>query len=193
MKPDRGLLDTGLADPYLRALDDTALALLDRNDQDGLLGTILARASALLGTPHAWIDLLDADGKRLVLRVGTGMFADLQGTSVGATVGLAGAIVRSGEPLVVEDYETWPDRANDLPVGLGVDARGAAEVGRSRRRRPRTRRREDCSPVAPSATSSPSRASLGSPRSGSRTRGSSTSPSRAPCTTTRPDCPTASC
>ena len=74
----------------------------------------------MLGTPHAWIDLLDADGKRLVLRVGTGMFADLQGTSVGATVGLAGAIVRSGEPLVVEDYETWPDRANDLPVGLGA-------------------------------------------------------------------------
>ena len=120
VKPDRGLLDSGLADPYLKALDDTALALLDRTDQDGLLATILGRATALLGTPHAWIDLLDAERKRFVLRVGTGMFADLQGTCIGATVGVAGAIVASGEPLVVDDYEAWPGRANDLPVGLGA-------------------------------------------------------------------------
>jgi diguanylate cyclase (GGDEF)-like protein len=120
VKPDRGLLDSALADPYLRALDDTALALLDRTDQDGLLATILGRATALLGTPHAWIDLLDAERTRFVLRVGTGMFADLEGMWVDATVGIAGAIVASGEPLVVDDYEAWPERASDLPVGLGA-------------------------------------------------------------------------
>ena len=41
------------ADPYLRALDETAIALLDRTTrQDDLLETILLRATALLGTPH---------------------------------------------------------------------------------------------------------------------------------------------
>ena len=119
VKPDRGLLDSGLADPYLRALDDTALALLDRSDQDGLLATILARASALLGTPHAWIDLLDPDGSQFVLRVGTGMLADFQGSPMSSTEGAASVILRTGEPLVVEDYDTWPDRASDPPVGLG--------------------------------------------------------------------------
>jgi diguanylate cyclase (GGDEF)-like protein len=119
VKPDRGPADIDIADPYLRALDDTALALLDRTDQDGLLATILARASALLGAPHAWIDLLDTDGKRFVLRVGTGAFADLQGTDMGSSEGVAGEIVRTGQPLVVDDYDTWPGRASEPPLGLG--------------------------------------------------------------------------
>jgi diguanylate cyclase (GGDEF)-like protein len=120
VKPDRGLLDTGLADPYLRALDDTALALLDRTDQDGLLATILARASALLGTPHAWIDLLEPDATAFVMRIGTGAFADMQGSSLSAGDGVAGAMVRTGQPIVVDDYDAWPGRAGETPVGLGA-------------------------------------------------------------------------
>ena len=119
VKPDRGQPDQA-ADPYLRALDETALALLDRTDQDGLLETILGRASALLGTPHAWIDLLDPDGSRFVLRVGTGAFAHLQGSAMDATEGVGGVIVRSGQPFVVDDYDEWPGRPTDPPVGLGA-------------------------------------------------------------------------
>ncbi|HET8785085.1 MAG TPA: EAL domain-containing protein, partial [Candidatus Limnocylindrales bacterium] len=119
VKPDRGVFDSGVADPYLRALDDTALALLDRTDQDGLLATLLSRAAALLGAPHAWIDLLDTDGKRFILRVGIGAFADLQGTDMSASEGMAGEIVRTGQPLVVGDYDTWPGRSSALPPGLG--------------------------------------------------------------------------
>ena len=120
VKPDRGLLDNGLADPYLRALDDTALALLDRTDQDGLLATILARASALLGTPHAWIDLLEPDAAAFVMRVGTGVFAEMQGSLLGAGDGVAGAIVRTGQPIVVDDYDAWPGRPGGPPAGLGA-------------------------------------------------------------------------
>ena len=120
VKPDRGLLDTGLADPYLRALDDTALALLDRTDQDGLLATILARVSALLGTAHAWIDLLEPDAAAFVMRIGTGAFAEMQGSSLSAGDGVAGAIVRTGQPIVVDDYDAWPDRVGETPAGLGA-------------------------------------------------------------------------
>ncbi|HSL77353.1 MAG TPA: GAF domain-containing protein, partial [Candidatus Limnocylindrales bacterium] len=119
VKPDRGQPEQA-ADPYLRALDETALALLDRTDQDGLLETILARASALLGTPHAWIDLLDPDGSRLVLRVGTGSFAHLQGSAMDASEGVGGVIVTTGQPFVVDDYDEWPGRPTDPPVGLGA-------------------------------------------------------------------------
>jgi diguanylate cyclase (GGDEF)-like protein len=120
VKPDRGSIDPGLADPYLRALDETALALLDRTDQDGLLATILARASALLGTPHAWIDLLDPDGSRFILRVGTGAFAGLQGSAMNASEGVGGVIMRTGQPFVVDDYDTWPGRPAEPPLGLGA-------------------------------------------------------------------------
>ena len=59
-------------DPYLRALDETALALLDRRDPAVLLETILTRACALLGTPHGYIHLAEPDGRGLEVRHGTG-------------------------------------------------------------------------------------------------------------------------
>ena len=66
------------ADPYLRALDETALALLDRHDSTVLLETILSRATALLGTPHGYIYLGEPDGS-LVVRHGSGVFENLLG------------------------------------------------------------------------------------------------------------------
>ncbi|HYH92062.1 MAG TPA: EAL domain-containing protein [Candidatus Saccharimonadales bacterium] len=109
--------DAGAADPYLRALDETALALLDRHDQEGLLETIVARATALIGSPHAFVDLLDADGTTLVMRVGTGLYADMLGTRLASDEGLAGAIFKSGRPLAVDDYDAWPNRVADMPQG----------------------------------------------------------------------------
>ena len=106
----------GLADPYLRALDETALALLDRHDQDGLLETVVARATALIGTPHAFVDLLEPDGASLVLRVGTGLYADFLGMRIATDQGLSGAIIRSGRPVSVGDYDTWSDRVPEMPL-----------------------------------------------------------------------------
>ena len=65
------------ADPYLRALDETALALLDRHDPTVLLETILTRATALLGTPHGYIYLVEPDERALVVRHGSGLFSAL--------------------------------------------------------------------------------------------------------------------
>ena len=108
------------ADPYLRALDETALALLDHNDQDGLLGAILDRASALLGTPHGWIDLVDPEARRLALRVGTGMFTEFSDSSIALDEGVGGEVVRTGRPFAVADYEAWPGRSADVPTGFGA-------------------------------------------------------------------------
>jgi len=119
VKPDGPEAEAGL-DPYLRALDETALALLDRTDHDGLLGAIVARASALLGTPHAWIDLIEPDADRLTLRVGTGTFEALLGSHIGIDEGVGGEILRTGRPVVIEDYERWAGRPANPPVGLGA-------------------------------------------------------------------------
>jgi diguanylate cyclase (GGDEF)-like protein len=119
VKPDRGQSDP-VADPYLRALDETALALLDQSDQDGLLATIIARASALLGTPHAWVDVLDHDRSRLLMRVGAGAFAQLQGSTMSASEGVGGVIVKTGQPFVVDDYDQWPGRSGEPPLGIGA-------------------------------------------------------------------------
>jgi diguanylate cyclase (GGDEF)-like protein len=120
VKPDHDRFDgVAAADPYLRALDETALALLDRNDQDGLLSTILDRASALLNTPHGFVDLLEPDGSAFVLRVGTGMFAGLVGWRAGVDEGISGEVMRTGQPVALGDYEAWAGRSPHTTVRLG--------------------------------------------------------------------------
>jgi len=105
------------ADPYLRTLDETALALLDRQGQGELLETILARATALLGTPHGFIYLAEPNDEALVIRHGTGIYGVLVGFRMPIEKGLAGHVFRHAKPLTIEDYDSWAGRATDLPAG----------------------------------------------------------------------------
>ena len=116
VKPEH-LRDTRLTDPYLRALDETALALLDHSDPNAVLTTILGRASGVLGTPHGWVDLVDPDANRLVLRVGIGMFAGIQEESISIDEGVGGEVVRTGQPFAVADYDAWPGRSATIAAG----------------------------------------------------------------------------
>jgi diguanylate cyclase (GGDEF)-like protein len=122
------------ADPYLRALDETALALLDRHDSSSLLETILTRATALLGTPHGFIYLAEPDGT-LVISHGRGLFEDLIEHRASIDEGLAGQVFRTGAPFAVADYDAYADRSPSLPKAtlgsvLGVPlASGGTTVG----------------------------------------------------------------
>jgi diguanylate cyclase (GGDEF)-like protein len=134
VKPDDHLRSGGaVADPYLRALDATAMTLLDRRDQDALLATIVERATALLGTPHGYLYLLEPDGRAFVARYGTGVFADLVGYLMPIEDGLAGEVHRTGRPVAVADYDRWPGRAADMPYGafgsvMGVPLTSGSDV-----------------------------------------------------------------
>ena len=116
VKPsDGGRQDQRLADPYVRALDDTALALLDRHDSEGLLAVILSRATALLGTPHGYIYLVDDGGETLSVRVGTGLFESFLGHVMPVSDGLAGAVTRTGTGMAVDDYDAFSGRSAAMP------------------------------------------------------------------------------
>ena len=123
------------ADPYLRALDETALALLDRHDSTVLLETILTHATALLGTPHGYIYLAEPDESTLVVSHGSGMFTDFIGHRMTIDEGLGGQVFRTGAPLAVADYDTFPGRSPDMPIAtfgsvMGVPlASGGKTVG----------------------------------------------------------------
>jgi diguanylate cyclase (GGDEF)-like protein len=104
------------ADPYLRALDETALALLGRQGPEELLETILTRATALLGTPHGFLYLAEPGEDALVVRYGTGLFTEYIGYRLPIDRGLGGHVYRTAAPLAVDDYDDWSDRASDLPA-----------------------------------------------------------------------------
>ena len=116
------------SDPYLRALDETALALLDRHDSTILLETILTHATALLGTPHGYIYLVEPDEASLVVSHGNGIFVDFVGHRMPITDGLGGQVFRTGAPLAVPDYDTFGDRSAEMPVARFGSVMGAPLV-----------------------------------------------------------------
>jgi PAS domain S-box-containing protein len=117
----------------LAALHETTLGLLNRLDASDLLETILTRAAALIGTPHAYLYVVDRERDELVVRAGTGVFTEIVDYRLGRGQGLAGRVWESGEPMMVDDYSTWPERrpgfdflraALAIPLGAGSTIEG---------------------------------------------------------------------
>jgi len=103
-------------DPYLAALDETAIALMDRHDPNELLQTIISRACAMVGTPHGFIYLLEPDEKSLVVRHGIGFFDEFLGYRMPAGEGLSGMVQQENRAVSIDDYDTWSGRAPDMPM-----------------------------------------------------------------------------
>ena len=85
-----------------------------------------ARAAGLVGVKHGFLYLLEgpdaADGAPdLVARVGTGQFEELIGYRIPRGSGVSWEVVRTGRPVVVDDYAEYAGR---LPL-LNAEAFGA--------------------------------------------------------------------
>ncbi|MEO8287361.1 MAG: PAS domain S-box protein [Chloroflexota bacterium] len=101
----------------LAALHETTLDLVNRLDQNSLLDAIVARASSLVSTPHAFLYVVEqspAGEPQLVLRAAVGRFAPSLGYTLKYGQGLSGRVWQTGEIVNVADYSSWPERCNDL-------------------------------------------------------------------------------
>jgi PAS domain S-box-containing protein len=76
--------------------------------------------------PDALLYLVEHGGRRLVVRSGAGCFVTSVGRSVGMGQGLAGEVWRTGAPLAVDEYQTWPRRLRGDHGADGI--RGAVAV-----------------------------------------------------------------
>jgi len=103
---------------YLAALHETALGLGQRLDVTSLLETIITRAGQLLDTPHGYIYLVDDDERGITRQVGRGLYATSPARRLAKGEGLAGQIWESGQPLVISDYDDWPQRATITGKGI---------------------------------------------------------------------------
>ena len=117
--------DDPTRDLYLAAVDQTTLKLLERLEPRELLAEIVERAASLVGVKNGFLYLLEApevdDGSGaldLVARVGMGNFTGYDGYRLPPGAGMGWAVVRSGLPVVVDDYAEYPLRAPDLPAGM---------------------------------------------------------------------------
>jgi diguanylate cyclase (GGDEF)-like protein len=118
-RPRTGM-DDPTRDPYLAAVDQTTLRLMERLEPAELLRDIVERAAGLVGVKHGYLYLLESTQQGdldLVVRVGTGMFSDLIGYRLPRGTGMGWAVINSGRPMVVDDYAEFAQRSPDLAVG----------------------------------------------------------------------------
>lgn len=97
------------------SLLESALDLLKKPDQKGFLDGLVEQAGRLLNVPNAFVYLLEAD--RLYLTVGSGVHEPFVGYRLGLGEGLAGRVWQTGKSLWVNDYDVWPFRAEQFPLG----------------------------------------------------------------------------
>jgi PAS domain S-box-containing protein len=104
---------------YLAALHDTGLGLMNRLELNDLLEAIIVRAAGLLGTPDGFIGIPDETDDQLIRCIGIGAVSSQSTTShVMRGVGVAGRVWATGQPLVVNQYDTWEGRMEQIPAGI---------------------------------------------------------------------------
>ncbi len=88
------------------ALYETTRDLATQRDVSTLLATILNRTTELLKTPGSTIRLYDAKRDELELVVAKQVPLPI-GTRTPAQGGLAGHVVQTRQPIIIDDYNTW--------------------------------------------------------------------------------------
>jgi PAS domain S-box-containing protein len=102
---------------YLSTLHETALGLMNRLELKDVLENIITRAAQLLGAPHGYIYLAEPGATEIKWKVGAGIFSVPPLDRIEPGDGLTGQVWRTGQPLIVEDYDTWPGRLPNAPLG----------------------------------------------------------------------------
>lgn len=95
------------------ALYETARDLSEQNSLQTLLETIVERATTLLGAPEGEIFLYDPAHLDLRVVVVKGSHVPL-GMRMQMGEGLAGRVAQTHAPLIVDDYQQWPQRTPQL-------------------------------------------------------------------------------
>jgi len=109
-------------DSYMSSLHDTALGVLTELDLSQLLKTVLKNASKLIGTDDGYIFLHSSKKDELVIKHGIGRFEKQIGYRLKPGEGLSGKVWVSGEPIVVDEYDSWEGRApGTVWNGMGFD------------------------------------------------------------------------
>ncbi len=100
---------------HLALLHDITLGLLDRQDPDELLQTLVSSAAELAGTADGFAYVFDAAAGELVIRAACGRYGhDLTGFRLKPGEGLAGKVWQLGETVSITNYRQWEGRSQSI-------------------------------------------------------------------------------
>ena len=125
----------------LMALHETSLHISSRLDLGSVLEAIIGRAAELLGGQTAEVYLYRPAKGDLESAASSGLPAELVADVMEPGEGVAGKVLETGEPLIVDDYDSWVGAAHrytgfgfarvlGVPIKYGKDLLGVLIVDR---------------------------------------------------------------
>jgi diguanylate cyclase (GGDEF)-like protein len=105
-------------DTYLNTLQNIILGLLARRHLDELLVNIVESACQIINTANGFIDLVDEETNMLHPMVATGLYHRYLRMPLKKGEGMSGLVWRSGELLVVNEYDAWEGRLPAFSPGI---------------------------------------------------------------------------
>lgn len=94
-------------------LSDAVIDQCSRLDLDDLMEVILTSAAGLVNAEHAFFSVYNPDADALELKRALGCSRKDIGYWTEHGAGLAGKVLRTGRPVVVNDYQSWEGRHPD--------------------------------------------------------------------------------
>jgi len=93
----------------LQSLAMTTTSLVGQLDVDLILQNVLKQAAELIGVPHGFIQLLEDEDEIQYIKCAMGNYSGIAGQRI-PLQGLAGEVVKSGQIMLIEDYQNWEKR-----------------------------------------------------------------------------------
>ncbi len=116
-----------LQNAYLGALHETSLGIIGRLQVQELLETLVNRAGQLLNTPHGFVYLRDANGQHFECKVGVGIFAQLLGRQLNASVAPPEPITSMIQHASLND-PLWLDEFSQLSAVISVPLQSGGQT-----------------------------------------------------------------
>jgi len=118
---------------YLEALHEMTLSVVNRLEVKPLLESILTHAEELAETQHSFIDVIGLDESVTQQEVGHGIMKRFADQKIRKGEGITGIVWESGETLIVDDYQTWPERLpsyipSDIHAVIGIPLKAYGKV-----------------------------------------------------------------
>lgn len=119
--------DAGQESPFLAGiaplLAELSEDLASARPIELVLERVLYRTLDQLALDHGFVATVDPEGNSMAVRASCGFFAEHRQPHFAPRVGVIGRVWASGEPILVEDYESWSGRGIDMQA---AGARGLA-------------------------------------------------------------------
>ncbi len=101
---------------YLSTLHAISIGMFRRLRLSDLLNAVILRASKLTRIPNGFLYIYNQATHELTVAAACGNMTDAIGYTTRPGEGLAGKIFQNGEPLILENYQTWPHRLDNAFV-----------------------------------------------------------------------------